>query len=275
MAQHNASEAALAYLQEAGTPVPDEYTNAVGDGDFKAIGAEFLVTLVDFGGLGRQDRILDFGCGYGRIALALNYYLGPDARYSGVDVSRPSIQWCNDIIAAKDPRYVFKHLDVAHEIYNPTGFALPASTPLPYDTASFDFIFATSVFTHMDKEMFAHFFGKLGRLLAPGGRLLLTAFLVNERNRDVFCTGPRFVFDSTSVGPVFPSPPPHPLAATAVQEVWPKRIAAEGLGLKYVNQSEGHWWQPAPKANTPFQDLILFQKPDEASILPMAVGNQC
>src|SRR5207244_8730559 len=48
----------------------------------------------------------------------------------------------------------------------------------PYDDASFDFAFATSVFTHLDAESTGNYLDEAHRVLRPGGRLLATFFVL-------------------------------------------------------------------------------------------------
>jgi SAM-dependent methyltransferase len=46
--------------------------------------------------------------------------------------------------------------------------------PLPYENASFDYIYSISVFTHFDKTSFVCWGEELSRVLRPGGLALLT-----------------------------------------------------------------------------------------------------
>ncbi len=56
-------------------PAPPADTVFVGDGDYRAIGAEFLRHVVEIGGLAPDARVLDVGCGIGRLAVPLTQYL--------------------------------------------------------------------------------------------------------------------------------------------------------------------------------------------------------
>src|SRR3954470_20703716 len=65
-------------------PEPPPELRFVGDGDFRAIGAEFLGLFARLGGLRPGDAVIDIGCGIGRMALPLTQYLDPaSARYDG------------------------------------------------------------------------------------------------------------------------------------------------------------------------------------------------
>jgi protein-L-isoaspartate O-methyltransferase len=52
-------------------PAPAPESVFVGDGDYRAIGAEYLGHFVRLGGLKPSDRVLDIGCGIGRMAVPL------------------------------------------------------------------------------------------------------------------------------------------------------------------------------------------------------------
>ena len=102
-------------------PAPPPELMLCGDGDFRAIGAEFLTHFVRLGGLLAHERMLDLGCGVGRMAIPLTQYLQDSALYHGVDVAAPCIAWCRQAITPVYPNFQFTHLDVAHALYNPAG----------------------------------------------------------------------------------------------------------------------------------------------------------
>src|SRR4051812_3500401 len=58
--------------------------------DFNAIGKTLLGYLIDVGGLKPDARVLDVGCGVGRMAIAMNRYLSTGT-YDGFDIVKESI----------------------------------------------------------------------------------------------------------------------------------------------------------------------------------------
>src|SRR5690348_3639880 len=75
-------------------PAPPTELMLCGDGDFRAIGAEFLGHFVRLADLGPHERVLDLGCGVGRMAVPLTQYMSDVGSYIGVDVARDGIEWC-------------------------------------------------------------------------------------------------------------------------------------------------------------------------------------
>lgn len=161
-------------------PVPKEEQSFVGDGDFRAIGAEFLELFIRYGGLRPDCDVLDLGCGIGRMAVPLTQYLSPAASYTGVDVNRHGLTWCRRHISRIYPNFGFHHVDYHNELYNPSGKKLLWESPLPFAPASFDFIIATSVFTHLSRQELKAYFRQLATVLRPGGRLFATFFLIDD-----------------------------------------------------------------------------------------------
>jgi len=81
--------------------VPPRGLVYVGSGDFRAIGDEFLHYAVRLGGLTASDRVLDIGCGLGRIARPLTAYLDATASYEGFDPVPQAIAWCRRHFTAR------------------------------------------------------------------------------------------------------------------------------------------------------------------------------
>src|SRR5690606_29853764 len=102
-------------------PLPDAPNHEIGEGDFRAIGAEFLGHMVQLGGLRPNELVLDLGCGFGRMALPLARYLSLDAQYLGFDVVAEPVAWCQQHVASLHPGFEFRHVDLAHPLYNPKG----------------------------------------------------------------------------------------------------------------------------------------------------------
>ena len=147
----------------------------VGWGDFRAIGEE-MAALLQRNGLRAGDRVLDIGCGVGRVAIPLTRFL--TGSYEGFDIVRRWVRWCSRHITKRHPNFRFTHANIYNSHYNRRGVA--ASTfRFPYDDASFDFAFATSVFTHLDLDAARHYLAEAHRVLRPGGRLVATFFFTD------------------------------------------------------------------------------------------------
>ncbi len=233
-------------------PVPDELT--VGDGDFRAIGAEFLTYFVEIGNLTPRDRVLDVGCGSGRMAQPLTQYLDPDvASYEGLDPVLSNIEWCVRTITTLYPRFHFMRVDVRNELYNKTGTMKGEEVVFPFRDEAFDFVAMVSVATHMTAPEVEAYLNEISRVLAPGGRLFLTAFVVRPADAKKSCGALRFkpVGQGTWCGNEG-----HPLAAVGFDEgVLDKLIAASGLTLR--RKKLGHW-RGARSAH--FQDFFVAEK---------------
>jgi SAM-dependent methyltransferase len=160
---------------------PEALANAVG-GTFRETGREFLRYFVEIGGLQPHHRVLDVGCGVGRMAVPLMEYLDANGRYEGFDVMPNLIRWCQEEITPRDSRFRFRHVDLHNPTYNPGGGTAAADHRFPYADASFDFVILTSVFTHMRPEGVRRYLAEIARVLAPAGRCFATFFLLNAES---------------------------------------------------------------------------------------------
>jgi SAM-dependent methyltransferase len=170
----------LAALDEAisddGYPMPPERGVVMGTPSFKDIGTTFLGYFVEFGDLEPTHAVLDIGCGGGRMAAPLLYYLD-DGSYQGFDVHKESIDWCVEAIAPRHPRFGFEFVDLDNPIYNRSSRSA-VDFVFPYAEDTFDFAIATSVFTHMFSDEVANYLRQTFRVLRPGAAFFCTAFLL-------------------------------------------------------------------------------------------------
>ncbi len=98
-------------------------------------------------------RILDFGCGCGRVIRHLRHL---PAELHGCDSNPVGLDWCAD------------NLPFAQ-------FAVNAlESPLDYDRESFDVVYALSVFTHLPARLQTHWMSEMRRVLKPGGLLVMS-----------------------------------------------------------------------------------------------------
>jgi SAM-dependent methyltransferase len=156
---------------------------------FEASGAEFMAYLRLLVAMGPGERILDVGCGCGLMALYLKDYLDGRGGYAGVDIHRPSVEWCRAHIGREHQQFQFKHIDVRSLAYNPRGEQGGESFVFPYDPHSFDVVLLKSVFTHIRPAEVENYLRETARLLKEGGRCLATFFLLNREQRALAAEG--------------------------------------------------------------------------------------
>lgn len=145
--------------------------SSVGDlGFWYAIGEAWAQVALSF--LPPSPRILDLGCGSGKMARFFVYI--PGVRYLGLDVYQPAIYWCNREFTRFADRFRFEHLDVVSELYNPTGTMQGTNVRLPVDDASMDVVICGSLFTHLPEPVFRHYLAELRRCLAAQGTALVS-----------------------------------------------------------------------------------------------------
>jgi ubiquinone/menaquinone biosynthesis C-methylase UbiE len=128
-----------------------------------------------------DHRVVEVGCGVGRDAMALaDGVLGPDGSYLGLDIVRPSIEWCQANITVRHPNFRFDWLDIASQLHAPDGAQVAADVILPVGDATADRIILQSVFTHMFEADITHYLREFTRILRPGGLVCASFFVLDE-----------------------------------------------------------------------------------------------
>lgn len=162
--------------------IPPKRMIFIGSGDYVKIGNEFQKYFIDHGNLKTTDSILDVGCGIGRMALPLTGFLSEQGKYEGFDIVPKGINWCKKNIGSKYPNFNFQLADIYNKFYNPNGKSISSEYIFPYDDESFDFVFLTSVFSHMLAEDMQRYLCEISRVLRKGGRCLITQFILNKES---------------------------------------------------------------------------------------------
>jgi len=131
------------------------------------------------------DKILDFGCGNGRLA---GYLAGNYREFIGVDISQNLIDAAKQKYSSEKTRFI-KIYPVRNISNNPRllkssknniGISNGASSSiekLPFNEDHFDVVFSVAVFHHFpSKEYALNMAQELHRVLAPGGKIVITVW---------------------------------------------------------------------------------------------------
>lgn len=246
----------LRLLRADGRRLPPRGLSFVGRSDFEQTGAEFLAHFRELGGLAPTDRVLDVGCGIGRMAIPLTGYL-QGGSYEGFDVGREMIRWCRRHVTPRHPDFGFTWVPIYNRKYNPFGSISATEFRFPYDDDSFDFALATSLFTHLTPADARHYLGELGRVLRPGAKSLLTFFLITPDSQRAMQAGrAAFRFQADSDGALTIDPRlPEEAVAFSLEQI-DAMLGEAGLSaLEPIHPGE---WAGAPGARS-FQDIVIAQ----------------
>jgi SAM-dependent methyltransferase len=217
--------ARLVYLVQGTYGLRAFYTNGVrGAASINAVLARNGLSMDGF------RAVLDFGCGCGRIVRHWKHLNGPTIH--GSDYNPRLIEYCR------------RKLPFAQFSVN------QPRAQLTYENGAFDFIYAISVFTHLDEAAEDFWIGELRRVLEPGGHLLITVIgtkrlhALTPAQRAQFERGERVAVNQASTGTndcyVF-----HPEPFVRAKFGWSFTIADFVPGGQQENQ----------------QDVILFRRP--------------
>lgn len=98
-------------------------------------------------------KVLDFGCGCGRVA---RYFLfKPDCKFYGSDIDTEAIEWCGRNLSG---------------IFGTNSI----DPPTRYQDGFFDLVFSISVFSHLNETNHRLWLNELKRITKPKGLVLLT-----------------------------------------------------------------------------------------------------
>lgn len=160
----------------------------IGRGDFLAIGEAFFKHFKKYGNLTPQSHILDIGCGIGRMAVPFTNFLGKDGSYEGFDIVKQGIDWCTQNITKRYPNFHFTWIPLKNELYNLDTQENASKMTFPYKDGSFDFVFLTSVFTHMLTEDVENYIKEISRVQKPGSTCFATFFILDDESENAMFT---------------------------------------------------------------------------------------
>jgi len=223
--------------------------------DFNTIGQNLFQYIIDIGGLKPTNKVLDVGCGVGRMAIPLTRYLSSEGRYDGFDIVAKSIEQCTRTYSPRFNNFHFHHADIFNSWYNPKGKHLSHQYKFPFPDKTFSFVFLTSVFTHMLNQGVQNYLNEIQRVLVPGGRCFITYFILNQESEDLIQSNKsdlKFVFPVNQGKSIRLNTPEE---AVAFNEPYIKELYQKS-GLCIVEPIHyGSWC--GRKTDVGYQDIIV------------------
>lgn len=230
----------------------------VGGGDYETTGREFLKHHIEIAGLRPDESILDVGCGIGRMAAPLTSYLSIKGQYDGFDIVKRGVRWATHHITRQFPNFRFHHVDVYNQLYNAVGKVKASEYQFPFADNSFDYVFLTSVFTHMLPTDVEHYLSEIGRVLKSGGRALITYFLLNDESLQLLESGKSAIKFVPYLSNCRTERLDNPTCAIAYDEAHVRQSHA-AVGLSITEPIYYGSWSGREKY-TSYQDITLSTK---------------
>jgi ubiquinone/menaquinone biosynthesis C-methylase UbiE len=161
--------------------VPPRITSLiVGSGNFIKIGKQFLEHFIKDANLSKESKVLEIGAGYGRMAVGLSNYIISPGSYDGIEIIPEAVAWCHKEITSRYAHFHFHHADLANPYSNPKGSGNTQKYTLPFEDNTFDFVFLTSVFSHLKPNEISSYLHEIYRVLKKNSCCFITYYLLDD-----------------------------------------------------------------------------------------------
>lgn len=223
---------------------------------YEASAMEVITALKLLCNLKSNHRILDIGCGSGKLAIFLREFLAAGGgEYYGEDLHKPSIEWARRHL--ENSHVHFRHMNVKNSNYNPRGSVRPQEYVFDYGKP-FDIMVLNSVFTHMLERETESYLSQIGNLLGNDGTAYMTFFLLNEWQNKLEAEGRNkieFLHGSNTCRHQYKN---NPYAAVAYDEAFVLRLLRK-YGLEMPIPIIPGTWSGSDRG-TFFQEVVIVRK---------------
>ncbi len=158
----------------------------------------FFAALIRCYAPNKSLRLVDFGCGHGKIAPISVFFTHPDGEYLGIDIEESYIDFCRRKYS-QVPRVKFHVSRDFNPLYSTRqqGAADKDKSygeDWPVAAESIDVVIAVSVFTHLQEAEALGYVNKIHAILKPNALAIFTCHIVEEPRKQ-----PGFMFNYSPV----------------------------------------------------------------------------
>jgi ubiquinone/menaquinone biosynthesis C-methylase UbiE len=242
-----------------GPMIPPKGRIFIGSGDFTEAGEAIRVQLVELAGLQPSHRVLDVGCGMGRVAVPMTAFLDEKGSYEGFDIVPSAIHWCRSRISSRYPKFRFTHIDLKNDLYNLRTEREARDFVFPYRDGEFDLVFLTSVFTHMLLEDVRNYLLQIRRVLKTGGVCFATFFIMNRETEKLLKQQGKEMFTTRKEHHYLFHPRVRE-ANVAYDERYLLQTLIADQGFRVEQVVYGFWPGRERSAFNNYQDICVFRK---------------
>lgn len=167
-------------------PVPPLYgINRIGSNSvehFVEVMCQFFEEITTKFELSQTSRLVDFGSGFGRLAIPFLKFLGEQGAYLSLDVDLDGLSYQRSLVGSSRATVSIEHIRSRHNYYR-SNWSSKIKDNLEFpalEAPDFDFSFAISVFTHLDPRDMLSSLIFLSSSLRTGGLLFASFFIIDE-----------------------------------------------------------------------------------------------